>query len=428
MPSLNRPQAEFLALDRKYKALISGFGVGKTWAGCAEAMKSAWELPRVHLGYFAPTYPMIRDIFYPTIEEVAPDWGLRVRINESRHEVHVYNGKTYRTTIICRSMENPGEIVGFKIGHAHVDEIDVMNMAKARRAWQKIIARLRWKADGVRNGASVTTTPEGFRFAYEAFVKELESDPKKRALYGMLQASTYDNEANLPDGYIDSLRASYPPQLIDAYLMGRFTNLTSGSVYPNFDRKKNHTDATLEDGEPIHVGMDFNVLRMHASIGVVRAGQPTQVAELAKVRDTPTMARLLRERFGKDGGHERQIVVYPDASGKNTSSKGASESDLSILQQAGFTIRVNSSNPAVKDRVNAVNAQILNDAGVRRLKVNTHLCPISTEALEQQPYDDNGEPDKATGHDHPNDAVGYWIAHTWPVQSRNMRRVQLSGH
>ena len=429
MPSLNRPQAEFLTLERKYKLLVGGFGSGKTWAGCADHCRHAWELPQVGLGYFAPTYPMVRDIFYPTIDEVAHDWGLRTRINESRHEVHLYAGQVWRSTIICRSMENPGDIVGFKIGHAHVDEIDVMPPAKAVKAWRKIIARLRWNAPGVLNGASVTTTPEGYRFAYNTFVRDLDAQREKQAVYGLVRATTYENERYLPAGYIDGLRADYPPQLIEAYLNARFVNLASGSVYADFDRRQNHTDAVLDPAEPIHVGMDFNVLKMHASIGVVRNGEPIQVAELGKVRDTPTMARMLAERFGKTpAGDKRSIVVYPDASGRNTSSKGASESDLSILQQAGFTVRANPSNPAVKDRVNAVNAQILNDQGARRFRINTHACPLSTEALEQQPYDDNGEPDKSTDHDHPNDALGYWIAHSWPVQSRNLRRVKLTGH
>lgn len=424
MPSLNRPQAEFLTLERKYKLLVGGFGSGKTWAGCADHCKHAWELPRVLLGYFAPSYPMVRDIFFPTIEEVAHDWGLNATVKESNKEVHLFNGRVYRSTILCRSMENPGDIVGFKIGHAHVDEIDILAMTKATKAWRKIIARLRWKADGVLNGASVTTTPEGFRFAYDTFVREVDAKPTKRDVYGLVRASTYENEANLPDGYIDGLRADYPPQLIDAYLNAKFVNLTAGSVYPNFDRKLNHVDAVLQDGEPLHVGMDFNVLKMHASLNVIRGGDPIQVLELARVRDTPTMARILKERYAEG----RSIVVYPDASGRNTSSKGASESDLSILQQAGFQIRVNTTNPAVKDRVNSVNAQILNDRGKRRFRINTHTCPVSTEALEQQPYDENGEPDKDTGHDHPNDAEGYFITYNWPVLSRNIKRVTLAGH
>lgn len=426
MPTLNVPQAQFLGLPHKFRLFVAGFGSGKTWVGCAGLCQHAWEFPRVNAGYFAPSYPMIRDIFYPTIEEVAEDWGLRAVVRKSDHEVHLYAGRQYRNTVICRSMDDPGKIVGFKIGKALVDELDVMKFNQAQIAWRKIIARMRQKADGLRNGIDVTTTPEGFQFVYQQWVKDVRDKPALAPLYGMVQASTYQNGQNLPDGYIESLRATYPPQLISAYLRGQFVNLTSGAVYPDFDRRLNHTDDELKPGDVLHVGMDFNVLKMAAIGFVVRDGAPHAVTELVKVRDTPTMARMLKERF-KDAGH--QVLVYPDASGQSTSSKDASESDLSILRAAGLTVKANHSNPAVKDRVASVNALILNDQGQRRLKVNTRLCPTWTEALEQQPYDKNGEPDKSPGqdHDHPNDAGGYFMVHEWPVVRRNVQRMQLIG-
>lgn len=165
-PTLNIPQARFLAMQHKFKAYVAGFGSGKTWVGCGGICKGMWEHPKINQGYFAPTYPQIRDIFYPTIEEVAFDWGLNVKINEGNKEVHFYEGRRYRGTTICRSMEKPGSIVGFKIGNAMVDELDVMSAAKAQQAWRKIIARMRYKVDGLRNGIDVTTTPEGFKFVY----------------------------------------------------------------------------------------------------------------------------------------------------------------------------------------------------------------------------------------------------------------------
>lgn len=415
MPTLNRPQARFLALDTKFKALVSGFGVGKTWAGCAELCKFAWEWPGVNAGYFAPTYPMIRDIFFPTMEEVAADWGLEVDINESNKEVHFYSAGEYRNTVICRSMESPGTIVGFKIGRALVDELDIMAKAKAQHAWRKIIARLRQVEDGLLNGVSVTTTPEGFKFVYEQFVKQVRERPELAALYGLVQASTYENAKNLPADYIPSLRASYPPQLIEAYIRGRFTNLASGSVYPNFDRRLNRTSESIREGEALHIGMDFNVLKMTAIVSVVRDGKPLTLAEHTKVRDTPAMADLLKRAY-LDKKHP--VTIYPDASGQNTSSKNASESDLSILKQAGFKVEVNPTNPAVKDRVNAVNAMILNDTGERRWLVNTDACPDLTESLEQQAYNAAGDPDKTTGHDHPNDSVGYFLVKRYPIVKR----------
>ena len=414
MPSLNVPQASFLAMPHKFRAYVAGFGSGKTWVGCGGLMQHFWEYPRINAGYFAPTYPQIRDIFYPTVEEVARDWGLRVDIVESNKEVHIYEGRRYRGTVICRSMEKPETIIGFKIGKALCDELDVMKAQKARLAWRKIIARMRYAVDGLKNGVDVTTTPEGFKFVYEQFVKAVRDKPHLGGLYGLIQASTYDNAANLPDDYIQSLLDSYPPELIDAYLRGQFVNLTSGSIYPNFDRNLNHTDAEMREGEPLHIGMDFNVLRMAAVVYVIRDGRPLAVDELVDVRDTPAMARMIAERWRP--GHA--ITIYPDASGQNTSSKSASESDLSILRQAGFSLNVTGTNPAVRDRVLATNAMLLNANGERRMQVNTHRCPKFTEGLEQQAYDKNGEPDKSSGVDHVNDAGTYPIARLFPVIRR----------
>ncbi len=415
-PRLNRPQARFLAQEQKFRAFVAGFGSGKTWVGGSGLCQHFWEWPKIDAGYFAPTYAQVRDIFYPTIEEVAFDWGLTTDIHETNHEVSLYAGNRYRGTILCRSMEKPGEIVGFKIGKALIDELDVMKKVKAEMAWRKIMARMRYKVDGLKNGVDVTTTPEGFKFVYSQFVKAVRDKPELAKLYGMVQASTYENGKNLPEDYIPSLLATYPPQLIAAYIRGQFTNLATGNVYPNFDRKLNHTPERIQAHETLHIGMDFNVLNMTAAVSVIREDRPLTLEELTKVRDTPTMARMLKERY-RDKDHE--IVIYPDASGQNTSSKNASESDLTILRNAGFTVQVNSSNPAVKDRVNSVDAMTLNAEGKRRWLVNTDQCPTLTEAQEQQAWGDDGEPDKKTGHDHPNDAVGYFLVKRWPIVKRS---------
>ena len=145
---------------------------GKTFVGCLDLLTFAGRHPGTVQGYFGPTYPSIRDIFYPTFEEAAELLGFRVDIKETNKEVHLYRGRKYYGTVICRSMDNPGAIIGFKIARALVDEIDTLPKAKAENAWRKIIARMRLKIDGVENGIGVTTTPEGFLFVYEHFANE----------------------------------------------------------------------------------------------------------------------------------------------------------------------------------------------------------------------------------------------------------------
>jgi hypothetical protein len=207
------------------------------------------------------------------------------------------------------------------------------------------------------------------------------------------------------------LKASYPSNLLAAYLDGEFVNLTAGSVYPEFDRTKNASTETIQAKEALHVGMDFNVGRMSAVMHVQGGDDPHAVAELTGVLDTPAMVSLLVRRY-KDAGH--RIIVYPDASGNSRKSNNASESDLSLLRTAGFTVSVNPLNPAIKDRVLSMNGMIHKE-GQRRYRVNPQHCPPLVESLEKQAYEKNGEPDKASGLDHIVDAAGYFIAYRYPI-------------
>ena len=396
--SVNRPQAAFLALPHRYRAFVSGFGGGKTFIGCIAQCLDFWKYPGVNQGYFAPTIPQIRDIYYPTIQEVSYSLGLNVQIREGNKEVHFYEGRKYRGTTICRSMQIPESIVGFKIGSALVDEIDLMAADKAERAWNKIIGRMRYQ--NASNRVSVTSTPEGYKFMYSRFVLN------KTERYGMIQASTYDNEANLPEDYIESLADTYNPELRAAYLNGRFVNLFSGTVFRSYERKRCASRETIQPKEQIRIGLDFNVTNMSAVCYVVRGATWHAVDELVGIYDTPDMIATIKQRYP-----EHAIRIYPDASGGSRKTVDASISDISLLQSAGFAVYANRSNPLVKDRVIAANMAF--DKGL--VKINELLCPEYSRCLEQLAYDANGAPDKKSNLDHLPDAGTYPIAYEMPV-------------
>lgn len=417
MPTINIPQAKFLQLPHKFRAYVGGFGSGKTWAGCFSMCQRYYKYPKVNQGYFGPTFPHIRDIFYPTIEEVSHAMGLRVDIKEGNKEVHFYSGSKYRGTTIGRSMDRPGSIVGFKIGSCLIDELDILPSNKAQLAWRKIIARLRWQ-DAI-NGADVTTTPEGFNETYRLFVEDLLEKPHLNNTYGLVQASTRENEKNLPEGYIQSLEDTYPIELIDAYIDGRFCNLTSGTVYYAFDRRKHNSNEEVLDKEPLYIGMDFNVTKMAATVYVIRNYDEWHaVGQFKDIFDTPAMINAIKTRYAS-----HHITVYPDASGDSRKTVNASVSDISLLNSAGFQVKANGSNPAVKDRILATNKRFQ----MNKLFVNCLLAPNVAKCFEHQAYDDNGEPDKKSGFDHQNDGSTYPIAYEFPIL-KPLHKVRISGH
>jgi phage terminase large subunit len=401
MPSLSNPQNIYLnGLNTKYRAYVGGFGSGKTFVGCLDLLIFASQHPGTVQGYFGPSYPSIRDIFYPTLEEAAHMLGFTVDIKEANKEAHLYRNGCYYGTIICRSMDRPDSIIGFKIARALVDEIDTLAKDKAKRAWNKIIARLRLVIDGVENGVGVTTTPEGFLFVYETFALE----PKDS--YSMVQASSYENAQYLPPDYIDSLRETYSEELIQAYLLGNFINLTSGTVYSSYDRIKHRSKEMIEEGEPLHIGMDFNVSNMSAVVYVHRGREWHAAAELKGIYDTPSMIKSINNKWPK---HSKK--VYPDASGSSRKTVDASISDIALLEEAGYSVYANKSNPLIKDRIISTNQAFTKGF----LYINDIECPEYARCMEQLAYDKNGEPDKRSNLDHLPDAGTYPIAYSMPV-------------
>jgi hypothetical protein len=166
--------------------------------------------------------------------------------------------------------------------------------------------------------------------------------------------------------------------------------------------------------------MDFNVNKMAAVVHVVRPDGPRAVDEIAEGRDTPEVCEILKSRYPNN-----HITIYPDAAGRGTSSKSASQSDISILKSYGFKVDAPNKNPRVKDRVIAVNSLICNSSGERKYLINVDMCPVAAESLEQQVYGSNGEPDKKADKDHHCDAIGYFLNRKWPVVKRNVNVQQI---
>ncbi|NMM21833.1 MAG: terminase [Rhodoferax sp.] len=395
------PQTEFVNCKDQFPAMVAGFGSGKTQAAILRTLKLKFQHPAQDVAYYLPTYDLVRMIGYPRFSETLEAAGIKYLLNKSEHVINIAD----RGRIIFRTLDNPARIVGYEVADSIVDELDTLKQDDAEHAWRQIIARNRQKKpDGSLNTVAVATTPEGFRFVYNQWAKKPEEG------YKLIRASTYSNARNLPDGYIESLKRSYPPQLIASYLEGQFVNLVAGAVYPDFDRSMNHTDEVIEPGEHLHIGLDFNVYNCTATIGVVRNGRPRILGELVKMRDTPHVVEMIKSKYST-----HKITIYPDASGQSNKTVNATESDVRILQMAGFMVSVPNANPFVKERVMAVNALVCNSMRERTLLINTALAPTVTEHIEQQVYDENGEPDKKAGKDHACDALGYFIHRLWPI-------------
>lgn len=388
---LLKHQVRFIKSEKRHTGLVAGYGAGKSHAGIYKAIKKKMLYKNVDVAYYLPTYPLIKDIAFPKFSEALTSLNIPFKLNRSDKEFIFENG----SRIILRSMDNPDLIVGYEVGYSLIDEADVLPTNKMKELFVKILSRNRKPlSNGDINQLDFVSTPEGFKFLYEFFVKKPSEDKV------LIKGRSYDNPF-LPKDYLEAMESQYTPQQLEAYLNGEFINLTSGNVYRNYDRLKNQTRRIIQPSDVLHIGMDFNITKMNAVVHIEENGIKYAVDEFVNAYDTQELCELIKRKYAN-----HKIIIYPDSAGKARSTSG--KSDHEIIRSYGFVIRVGTQNPPVKDRVNKMNLAFCDKEGIRTYLVNDEQCPNYAEALEKQTYK-NGEPDKHSGFDHITEAGGYYM-------------------
>ena len=392
------PHQEKFCEDTEHRklALVCGFGAGKTYA----LVSKSFMLAAMNVGHisavFEPTSPMLRDILMRTMNDLLEEWEIPYTFRASPLPEYVLSFQEGSHTILLRTILTYQRLRGQNLCAVGFDEADTVPKRDAEQAMNMALARLR---SGNIQQFYATTTPEGHSWAFETFEKNAKEDTR------LIKAKTSDNPY-LPEGFIDSLLENYPPQLIQAYLNGNFTNLTTGAVYSRFDRNKHLINNIPFDikMETLLIGIDFNVMNCNAVVAVKDRDKLIVIDEVTKQNDTDALAQEIKRRYPNN-----KILVYPDASGAARSTINASKTDIAILQSYNFTSMALRSNPPIKDRVQTLQALLENSKGRVRLAIHAS-CRRLIECLELQSYDEkSGDPDKQNGYDHLNDALGYLV-------------------
>jgi len=399
-----KSQRQFLYGKSEFRLLVGGLGSGKTEGGLLLAIKLLIENRGVDIGYFMPTFSLVKLRGIDGFEKILKKMNLEYIVNKSDTIISVFGfGK-----IILKSYDIPNNIVSFEVFASVIDELDILKFENAKNVFEKIDDRTRQQGNDKRNTvniiAVVTTPNQGTKgFVYDFFVNK-DSENKE-----IIKAKTIDN-VYLPKGYIKRLRQKYDPIQVKLFTEGEFVNLFENLVYHFYHKENHHTDKTLKDFRELHIGLDFNI---GSVIGIVFGiiGNKVYAVYEFKSYDTFEFINNLNAKF-----KNKDIYIYPDASGKSRKTN-ASESDVDMIKRANYKVRVKSVNPAVRDRINTVNNLFSKD----KLFVNSETCKNLSNALESQGYNKKGEPEKFDTHPSVDDWVdsfGYMLAYKFNKQNK----------
>lgn len=397
----------------RFRDAVCGRRFGKTFLGKAEMRRAArlaakWQVSvEDEIWYAAPTFKQAKRVFWRRLKQAIPASWRAGKPNETECSITLKSGHVIRVV----GLDAYDNLRGSGLFFILIDEWADCPY----EAWEEVIRPMlstcKFVVDGIQyvgGHALRIGTPKGFNHCYDSYLDGQGKEPDHRSwLYTSLDGG------NVPPEEIEAARRKMDPRTFRQEYEASFENY-QGVIYYCFDRRLNHTDEVIKVGDDLHIGLDFNIEKMAAVVYVLREDLPRAVDELMKVFDTQAMIDKLKLRFP-----EHKVTIYPDASGDNRKTSSGSESDIAMLKKAGFAVVVNPSNPSVRDRINSMNAMLCNTYGERRLLVNTKKCPLFTQGLERQIWNEKSEPDKKSGFDHGNDAGGYFIVKKWPITKRD---------
>lgn len=399
---LTEPQADFVFSDYAHPAFFAGFGAGKSQAATLRLIHLITQDPGIDVSHFFPSYRLAKRRGLLGTSAHLKAMGYEYTINKSDLTIFL---PEFGSTIYLETYHDPDAIVSFEVAHAVVDELDTLGRDEAERVWQKVTERVRQQCQHEAGNTlgCVSTPDQGMTgFCYERWGRGQYLEDG----YHYITAGTRSNKF-LPDGYADQIAKNYDPIAAEAFLNGGWVSFTQNKVYHFFNREKHHSDRTITPADTmLHIGLDFNIGGCCAVVYLIIGNNPVAVDEFTSY-DTRDFINNLTRYQGKT------CIIYPDASGR-AGRTNASQSDIGIISDAGYQVSAHLNNPAVRDRINAVNGLLAHG----RLLVNTDKCPNFTNALETQGYDERGEPEKWNTHPSIDDWVDggtYPLAYKYPV-------------
>lgn len=390
---LTKPQTKIFDDSTRFRVVVAGRRFGKTFLSTAELLARALAAKDQNVWYVAPTYKAAKEIAWEMLLSQIPPAYLQTKPNESALTMKLLNG----SRISLKGAEKPDNLRGRSLDFVVLDEFADMR----KEAWFEVI---RPSLSDRQGGALFIGTPKGRNHFYDLYGKGVDNDDG----WHSYQYTTIEG-GNVASEEIESAKADLDERTFQQEYEAQFVNY-SGIIYYGFKREESVARHTNDIGV-IHVGMDFNLDPMSAVL-MTRKGDTLHVFDEIVMfgSNTDEMVAEIRSRYGNG-----TIVIYPDPASRQRKTSAGGRTDLSILQNAGFEVRVRNSHAAVRDRINAVNSRLLSNDGQRRLYVDPK-CKKVIESLERHTYKEGTSQPEKDGFDHMNDALGYAVEYLFPIK------------
>jgi len=394
---LSSPQRNIANDPSRFKVVCAGRRFGKTFLSMREICYRARH-PGKEIFYITTSYRAAKMILWKPLKNRLLDLRWASKINESELSIQLVNG----STISLKGSEDPNRLRGVSLDYAVIDEAAEVHLGEL---WGEI---LRPALADRRGDAMFIGTPKSKNNAFYDLWVNAQTTPDWRAW----QYTTLDGGFVRAEE-IEAAKADMTEKQFRQEFLASFETDDSQVAY-NFSREPHTIDIPADiNTNVIHVGCDFNVNPMSATIAVQSNDQTLTVIDEVVIysSNTTELADEIRNRYPRS-----RVIIYPDPAGSARKTSANGLTDHKILENAGFVVKSPRRHDPVRDRINATNAKFKNANGVISLYIGKN-CKRLIESLEKHSYKTGTSiPDKDSGYDHMFDALSYCVAYMFPIR------------
>lgn len=392
--ALSAAQREIANSPHRWRVAVCGRRFGKTHLAIREIAKYA-RYPDKLIYYVAPTYKMAKTIVWKKLRRKLQSLNWVQKANETELSLTLVNG----TEIHLKGAENYDSLRGQGLDFLVIDEAADIDPA----AWYEVLRPMLSDKGG---HALFLGTPKGMNW-----FKDIYDLAKTRpTVWRSWQFTTIDG-GNVPPEEVEQARLDLDPRVFRQEYEATFENF-SGIIAYAFGEHNFKASDPVTATEPLIVGTDFNVNPM-SSVVMRRTKDGLHVIDEIVIHGSNTheLVEELRNRYPTN-----PITVFPDPAGVQRKTSANGNTDIKILENAGFTVRYHRQHPPVKDRINAANSLFfLREDKTTRFLIDPR-CKSTIKSLQQFCFKpDTQIPDKDSGFDHMFDALTYAIQFLFPI-------------
>ena len=391
---LSNAQEKIANSKARFRVAICGRRFGKTHLAIRELAKYA-RYPDRRCWYVAPTYKQAKQIVWRKLKHKLQDLRWSRKVNESELSIELKNG----SEITLRSADNYDSLRGVGLSFIVLDEFADID----KEAWYEV---LRPTLSDTGGHALFIGTPKGVG----NWAKDIYDNHLTKKGWESFQFTTIDG-GNVPEEEIIQAREDLDERTFRQEYLATFETY-SGVIAYAFGEHNYKPAPQIEAHTPLLIGTDFNVNPM-SSVVMLRTSDGLHAIDEIVMHNSNTTELIeeIRRRYPKN-----PITVFPDPAGVQRKTSANGNTDIKLLEMAGFTVRYHRAHPLVKDRINAANSLFFKrDDGTTRFYIDPR-CKHTAKSLTAFCYKEGTQiPDKESGYDHQFDALTYAIEFLFPI-------------